>query len=705
LEEDFVEAGLALRRSARRARRRRLALAFGALIVALVVIGASALVALRQKNVATSRQLAAEAKEALNVDPALSLTLALRALGGAHTTQADEVLRQATAQSHGLSLITADGGAIYSMRLLPGDRQAVSGSEDGAVRLWNVADGTLQARFPLHRKAVYAVRVAPDGRAVASGGRDGDLRMTDMASGDSRVILNAPTGVMNIEFSHAGNLLAAPLGDGTVHVLDPATGQEKTSIRTGQRSVYAAAFSADDSMLATGNADGTVQIWRLPDGALLRVLHSNDVVWTVQFSPSASHLLTAGNDGLVRIWDAETGANLRELKGSGLPVNIARFSPDGKRIAAAGQDGRIYIWDEQGLALATLRGHNDGVLDVDFDHTGHVLASAGSDGTIRTWAVEDELRLRTPVTTAVFDPDGTRIVSGAPDGRLRVWRRADLATLLDIPDHDQRSQAVFSSDGSKIVSYSDDGRVNVRAAVDGTLQEHFDPHVGRIRTVAPDPTDQRLAIGGENGRLSVVFYGGAAVETLSETGSPVNTTSFSPDGRSVLAGRADGSLELWGPDRHQVTIKPVDYKPVYKAVFGRGGSAIASADSSGSVNVWDVHGHTVAVLRGHEGLASAVHFRGDTGQLVSSGADGTVRVWDVDTQALLMSFENTDGFASYVDVTRDGSTILKSAENGQALRLLSCAVCEPLDFVIGLARSHAFRALTEDEERRFVAPG
>ena len=98
-----------------------------------------------------------------------------------------------------------------------------------------------------------------------------------------------------------------------------------------------------------------------------------------------------------------------------------------------------------------------------------------------------------------------------------------------------------------------------------------------------------------------------------------------------------------------------------------------------------------------------MRFTGDGQLLVTAGYDGTVRVWNIKTQRLLMNFENTDGAASYVDVSPDGSTIVKSAESGQALRVLSCEVCGPLDSVVELARSRAFRTLTPDEERRFVA--
>jgi WD40 repeat protein len=704
LEEDFLAASTALRSSARRARRRRITVAFASLIVAVVAVGTSALVAMQERDVAQSRQLAAQAKVVLDVDPALSLTLALRALEEARTAEADEALRQATAQSRGRSVIPSDGGAVYSLRLLPDGARAVGGSEDGGVRVWDLAAGTVGPPIVMHRKRVLAVEVGPDRRTVASGGPDGDVRLTDLATGESRVLLSVPASVRHLAFSHRGDLLAASLTDGTVRVVEVATGQEQRVVRTAGRIAYAAAFGADDALLATSTDVGAVEVWRLSDGTRRSVMQSPGLVWGVQFSPSAPHLLASGSDGKVRIWDADSGATLQEFEVSDAGLYAVRYSADGNRIAAAGHDGRVHLLDIEGLRISTLRGHNGPVIDVGFAATG-ALVSAGTDGTVRTWAADDDLGARTPVTTAVFDPGGDRIMSGGLDGRLRVWRRADLALLFDVPDHRQHSHAVFSSDGSKIFSYgyNGDGVVHVRDAVDGALLARLEPGIGPIRTVDSDPADRRLVVGGETGRLAVVDHRGVGIETLTAAGSPVNTAWFSPDGRSILAGRDDGSLVLWGPDRQPVMIKPVDHRPVEEAVFGRGGSLVASADAGGGINVWDTAGRSVAVLRGHEGRASAVRFTGDGELLVTTGYDGTVRVWNVATQGLLMNFENTDGAASYVDISPDGSTIVKSAESGQALRVLSCEVCGPLDSVEKLAQPRAFRTLTPDEERRFVA--
>src|SRR3712207_7713498 len=61
--------------------------------------------------------------------------------------------------------------------------------------------------------------------------------------------------------------------------------------------------------------------------------------------------------------------------------------------------------------------------------------------------------------------------------------------------------------------------------------------------------------------------------------------------------RSDGSITLWTPDRHQVLIKPVDYRPVFEAVFGRNGSVIASVDSRSEEHTSELQSRQYLVCR------------------------------------------------------------------------------------------------------------
>jgi WD40 repeat protein len=56
-------------------------------------------------------------------------------------------------------------------------RFAVSGSDDGTVRVWDVTSGTEVRSFTGHSGAVTSVTVSPSGRYVASASVDGSVKI------------------------------------------------------------------------------------------------------------------------------------------------------------------------------------------------------------------------------------------------------------------------------------------------------------------------------------------------------------------------------------------------------------------------------------------------------------------------------------------------------------------------------------------------
>lgn len=61
--------------------------------------------------------------------------------------------------------------------------------------------------------------------------------------------------------------------------------------------------SPDGAMLALGSEDGTVRLWRVSDGTLLRTLERyTEPVYSVAFSPDGALLASGARDGTVWLW-------------------------------------------------------------------------------------------------------------------------------------------------------------------------------------------------------------------------------------------------------------------------------------------------------------------------------------------------------------------------------------------------------------------
>ena len=102
-----------------------------------------------------------------------------------------------------------------------------------------------------------------------------------------------------------------------------------------------------------------------------------------------------------------------------------------------------------------------------FNPDGSRIATASADKTARIWdaAKREIVVLRghdDEVISAAFSPDGLRVVTASGDKTARVWDAASATEIAVLRGHDDRVvSAAFSPDGSRIVTASDDNTARI----------------------------------------------------------------------------------------------------------------------------------------------------------------------------------------------------------------------------------------------------
>src|SRR5690349_20554585 len=143
--------------------------------------------------------------------------------------------------------------------------------------------------------------------------------------------------VHSVAFSPDGQLLASQADDATIRLWDVPAGTLRSSLQLGGRSGQCGAGMAfaPNGTLCTTTA-GTVQLWRVADGMLLRTLDGAGAGITSVACAPTGQLLAGGvgwassDEPPIRLWDSTDGMMQRVLlaEHSGAICSLA-FSPDG----------------------------------------------------------------------------------------------------------------------------------------------------------------------------------------------------------------------------------------------------------------------------------------------------------------------------------------------------------------------------------------
>jgi Tol biopolymer transport system component len=244
---------------------------------------------------------------------------------------------------------------------------------------------------------------------------------------------------------------------------------------------------------------------------------------SVAFSQDGSRVVAAGGEPQLfgeAVVYAPDGTIIRTFRGHRDCLYAGVLSPDGRTLATGGYEGEIRLWDMESEAAKeprVLAGHNAAVFDLAFRPDGKVLASASGDRTVKLWSVATGERLETfsqPLKeqyTVAFSPDGKQVAAGGGDNRIRVWAVSESGKEGTNPILRSRFahqgailKLVYSPDGSKILSSAEDRTVKLFDARSVTEERELDAQ--------PDWT---------------------------------TALSFSSEGRTIFAGRQDGSFAFY----------------------------------------------------------------------------------------------------------------------------------------------------------------
>jgi WD40 repeat protein len=681
--------------------------------------------AVAQRDIATSRQLAAQARAHLDDQLDLALLLSLEANRITDTVEARSSLLAGLGFSPHLTIfLRGHTNWVRNLAFSPDGQTLASGSADGTIILWDAATGQPIGQ-PLtgHTAEVRSVAFSPDGQTLASGSADQTIILWDVTTGQSigQPLTGHDFDVNSVAFSPDGQTLASGSRDNTVILWDDTTGQPIGQPLTGHTAeVWSVAFSPDGQTLASGSANGTIILWDVTTGQPIgKPLTEHDFdVFSVAFSPDGQTLASGSRDLAIILWDVATGQPIGQpLTGHSDSVFSVAFSPDGQTLASGSRDFTIILWDvATGQPIGQpFTGHSGWVNSVAFSPDGQALASGSVDQTIILWDVTARQRLGQPLTghtdwarSVAFSPDGRTLASGSRDLTIILWNvTTGQPTGQPLTGHVNWVNSVaFSPDGQTLASGSQDNTIVLWDVTAGQpIGQPLTGHTDRVHSVAFSPDGQTLASASEDN--TIILWDVATSQRLDQplTGhtDAVRSAAFSPDGRTLASGSEDKTIILWDVEARQPLGQPLTghTKGVLSVAFSPDGQTLASA-SYRTIILWDAAtGQPLGPsLTGHTDWVHSVAFSPDGQTLVSGGEDNTIILWDVEARQPLDPplIGHTDAVLS-VAFSPDGQTLASGSRD-------NTVILWDVSFESWQARACriANRNLTQVEWNQFIGP-
>ncbi|OAL06729.1 WD40 repeat-like protein [Phaeosphaeriaceae sp. SRC1lsM3a] len=510
-----------------------------------------------------------------------------------------------------------------------------SGAEDGKIRIWDLHKRKSAAVLDSHVSVVRSLQYSHETQMLVSGSRDKTIILWHADRWKPTRTIAALEGVEGVGFIAAGQRVFSGGENGCIRLWSVSTGQEITQEQEPgfeTDSIVDILHHASLPYVVSVHADQVLNFHSLPQ--------ADSPVTTETIEPLPIFRRISGtHDEVIDIAYVGRDRSLMALNTNSEDIRIVTLNESTATDDAS--QGRYF-----GADVGLLKGHEDIVICLDVDWSGHWLVTGAKDNTARLWMLDPANNSYTcasvltghaeslgaialPHTIPQESSDAylnplshppAYIITGSQDRTVKRWDVAKeikqkLRAKYTRKAHDKDINAIdIDPSGSLFASASQDRTVKIYSATEGEAIGVLRGHRRGVWTVKFAPKSSQVPSSGNKGLIA--------------TGSGDKTVK--------IWSLADYSclLTLEGHSNSVLKLAWLPYRPV--DARDKRGPQVASAAGDGLVKVWDSEsGETMSTLDNHTDRVWALVAHPTTGALVSGGGDSVITFWQDTTSATL----------------------------------------------------------------------
>ncbi|XP_067929155.1 F-box and WD repeat domain containing protein 10B-like [Watersipora subatra] len=212
--------------------------------------------------------------------------------------------------------------------------------------------------------------------------------------------------------------------DRRCHLIDIRTGRDTEHPIAGHSgSIKCVNIQESEGFVLTGSFDTSVRKWDLTTLKCVKIFNGHqDTVVALDYCVKGEQFASASHDKSCKVWNINSKKCYRTFKHRGKVVAVVLSKT---QCVTGCEQGRVKVWNlESGHLVKMLLGHDKQISALRFDKWHIVTASL--DGYALAWSNQGNHKrcltaLRHPCPVLCMEFLYLRVITGAEDGRVRIW--------------------------------------------------------------------------------------------------------------------------------------------------------------------------------------------------------------------------------------------------------------------------------------------